>query len=78
MKGKRPEEVGEGNILGGIKNPFLKLSEWGLEIDPIGLQISLNQLYDGYQKPLFVVENGLGAYDKIEEDGTINDYYRID
>lgn len=77
-KDKAPEEVGQGNILGGIKNPFLKASEWGWEIDPIGLQISLNQLYDRYQKPLFVVENGLGAYDKVEEDGTINDHYRID
>jgi 6-phospho-beta-glucosidase len=77
-KDKTPEEVGQGNILGGIKNAFLKASEWGWEIDPIGLQISLNQLYDRYQKPLFVVENGLGAYDKVEEDGSINDDYRID
>lgn len=77
-KDKNLEEVGEGNILGGIKNPFLKTSEWGWEIDPIGLRISLNQLHDRYQKPLFVVENGLGAYDKIEEDGSINDHYRID
>ena len=77
-KDKTPEEVGQGNILGGIKNTFLKASDWGWEIDPMGLQISLNQLYDRYQKPLFVVENGLGAYDKVEEDGSINDDYRID
>ncbi|WP_312093553.1 6-phospho-beta-glucosidase [Niallia sp.] len=77
-KDKLPEEVGHGNILGGIKNPFVKASDWGWEIDPIGLQVSLNQLYDRYQKPLFVVENGLGAYDKVEEDGSINDDYRID
>ncbi|WP_400243838.1 glycoside hydrolase family 1 protein [Niallia sp. JL1B1071] len=77
-KDKLPEEVGQGNILGGIKNPFVKASDWGWEIDPTGLQISLNQLYDRYQKPLFVVENGLGAYDKVEADGSINDDYRID
>ncbi len=77
-KDKTPDEVGAGNILGGIKNQFVKASEWGWEIDPIGLQISLNQLYDRYQKPLFIVENGLGAYDKVEEDGSINDHYRID
>ena len=77
-KDKLPEEVGQGNILGGIKNPFVKASDWGWEIDPTGLQISLNQLYDRYQKPLFVVENGLGAYDKVEADGSINDDYRIE
>jgi len=77
-KDKKPEEVGQGNILGGIKNSFLKASDWGWEIDPTGLRISLNQLYDRYEKPLFVVENGLGAYDKVEEDGAINDDYRID
>lgn len=64
--------------MGGVKNPFLSASDWGWEIDPVGLRISLNQLYDRYQKPLFVVENGLGAYDKVEEDGSIHDDYRID
>jgi 6-phospho-beta-glucosidase len=77
-KVKTEEEIGQGNLIGGVKNPFLKASDWGWEIDPIGLQITLNQLYDRYQKPLFVVENGLGAYDKVEEDGSINDHYRID
>lgn len=61
-----------------MKNPFLKASDWGWEIDPEGLRISLNKLYDRYQVPLFVVENGLGAYDKVEEDGSIQDDYRID
>ncbi|KHF27673.1 Aryl-phospho-beta-D-glucosidase BglH [Anoxybacillus sp. BCO1] len=75
---KSPEEMTSGNIIGGVKNPFLKASDWGWEIDPIGLRIALNELYDRYQKPLFVVENGLGAYDKVEEDGSINDDYRID
>lgn len=67
-----------GNFFTGMRNPFLKASDWGWEIDPVGLRISLNQLYDRYQVPLFVVENGLGAYDTIEEDGSINDDYRID
>jgi 6-phospho-beta-glucosidase len=77
-KNKTPEEIGHGNLVGGVKNPFLKASDWGWEIDPEGLRIGLNQLYDRYQVPLFVVENGLGAYDKVEEDGSINDDYRID
>jgi 6-phospho-beta-glucosidase len=77
-KDKTDKDVVSGNIIGGIKNPFLKESEWGWEIDPIGLQISLNQLYDRYQKPLFIVENGLGAIDKVEADGSIHDDYRID
>ncbi len=77
-KVKTDEEATQGNIIGGIRNPFLSASDWGWEIDPIGLRISLNKLYNRYQKPLFIVENGLGAYDKIEEDGTINDDYRID
>ncbi|RCW62580.1 glycoside hydrolase family 1 protein [Saliterribacillus persicus] len=68
----------EGNLIGGVKNPYLQASDWGWEIDPVGLRISLNQLYDRYQIPLFVVENGLGAYDKVEADGSINDDYRID
>ncbi|MFJ5762905.1 glycoside hydrolase family 1 protein [Neobacillus sp. NPDC093182] len=77
-KNKTPEEIGQGNLIGGVKNPFLSASDWGWEIDPTGLRIALNQLYDRYQKPLFIVENGLGAYDTIEEDGSINDDYRID
>ena len=59
-------------------NPYLKESEWKWPIDPIGLRISLNLLWDRYQKPLFIVENGLGANDQIAEDGKIHDEYRID
>lgn len=77
-KEKTPEELGQGNLIGGVKNPFLKASDWGWEIDPVGLRISLNELYGRYQVPLMIVENGLGAYDKVEEDGTIQDDYRID
>ena len=61
-----------------VKNPYLKASDWGWQIDPVGLRYSLNWFSDRYAVPLFIVENGLGAYDKLEEDGTINDDYRID
>ena len=67
----------EGNLLGGARNPFLEASEWGWEIDPVGLRIALNQLYDRYEKPLFIVENGLGAIDKPDENHYIADDYRI-
>lgn len=70
--------VGEGNLMGGVPNPYLKSSDWGWQIDPKGLRYILNEIYARYQIPLMVVENGLGAYDKIEDDGTINDTYRID
>ncbi|MDE6182240.1 MAG: 6-phospho-beta-glucosidase, partial [Eubacteriales bacterium] len=68
----------EGNLLGGVSNPYLKASDWGWQIDPEGLRYTLNEIYDRYQIPLMIVENGLGAYDKIEDDGTINDIYRIE
>ena len=73
-------EVGEartGNVITSIKNPYLQSSEWGWQIDPLGLRITMNALYDRYQKPLFIVENGLGAVDTPQEDGTIEDDYRI-
>jgi len=66
-----------GNMLGGVKNPYLESSAWGWEIDPVGLRIVLNQFYDRYQLPLFIAENGLGAKDTVEEDGSILDDYRI-
>ena len=69
----------QGNLLtNGVKNPYLESSEWGWQIDPKGLRVALNQLYDRYQKPLLIAENGLGAVDRIEEDGTIRDTYRMD
>ena len=67
-----------GNLMGGVKNTYLKASDWGWQIDPTGLRIALNELYDRYQVPVFVVENGLGAHDKVEADGRIFDDYRID
>ncbi|HHW7579847.1 TPA: glycoside hydrolase family 1 protein [Mannheimia haemolytica] len=72
----KAEKVG-GNLIEGVKNPYLQASDWGWQIDPVGLRIALNEMYDRYQKPLFIVENGLGAYDKVE-DGKVHDSYRID
>ncbi|AKU27437.1 Aryl-phospho-beta-D-glucosidase BglH [Geobacillus stearothermophilus] len=77
-KDKMDDELIPGSVFDGVKNPFLKASDWGWEIDPIGLRIILNRLYDRYRVPLFIVENGLGAHDKVEEDGSIHDDYRID
>lgn len=71
-------EVGEGNLTGGLKNPYLEASDWGWQIDPQGLRYTLNEIYSRYQIPMMVVENGLGAYDRLEEDGSIQDTYRID
>ncbi len=66
------------DIMGGDGNPYLETTPWGWPIDPEGLRYVLNEMYDRYQKPLFVVENGLGAVDEVEADGSINDDYRID
>lgn len=75
------KERGPGNILGGVPNPYLKSSEWGWQIDAKGLRYTLNRFYDRYQKPLFIVENGLGAVDQLVtgENGelTVLDDYRI-
>jgi 6-phospho-beta-glucosidase len=72
---------GEGNLMGGIANPYLPASDWGWQIDPKGLRYVLNMFWDRWQKPLFIVENGLGAVDKLVDDGqggqTVNDDYRI-
>lgn len=78
-----PEEYGsgQGNIMGGVMNPYLSASEWGWQIDPVGLRLVLNEFYDRYQLPLFIVENGLGAKDELVEgpEGLwVEDDYRID
>jgi 6-phospho-beta-glucosidase len=72
------ENKTDGNAFDSIKNPYLESSEWGWQIDPLGLRITMNELYDRYQKPLFVVENGLGAVDTPDENGYVVDDYRID
>lgn len=71
-------ERASGNFSSGAKNPYLQYSQWGWSIDPTGLRYFLNELYDRYQKPLMVVENGLGAKDVLEEDGSVHDPYRIE
>ena len=66
------------DIMGGNVNSYLQLTPWGWPVDPLGLRHRLNDLYDRYQKPLFVVENGLGAVDELEENNCVHDQYRID
>ena len=76
-----PENAGQktkGNAFEGTHNPYIPESAWGWQIDPAGLKITLTSLYDRYQKPLFVVENGLGAIDKVNDKGEIEDDYRIE
>lgn len=76
-KRKKDVELTLGNLMGGAKNPYLKASDWGWQIDPQGLRFTLNKLYDRYQIPLMVVENGIGAADELE-DGKVHDPYRIE
>lgn len=71
-------EITAGNGSSNIKNPYLKASDWGWQIDAEGLRFVLNQIYDRYQIPIMIVENGLGAVDEITEDGRIHDEYRIE
>ncbi|WP_028273954.1 6-phospho-beta-glucosidase [Atopococcus tabaci] len=75
-----PEDADEsaGNLFSAIKNPYLEESEWGWQIDPLGLRTTMNDLYDRYQKPLFIVENGLGTVDTPDENGYVEDDYRIE
>src|SRR5699024_90212 len=70
--------VGLNGVKTGYKNPTLDTSDWGWSIDPSGLRYILNLLYDRYQLPLMIVENVLGAVDKVEQDGSVRDMYRID
>ncbi len=75
-------EKTRGNLAWAVKNPYLKSSDWGYQIDPVGLRYLLNQLWDRYQLPLFIVENGMGFHDELIPDGkgsfTVDDGYRID
>ncbi|MCR4652349.1 MAG: glycoside hydrolase family 1 protein [Eubacterium sp.] len=72
--------IGEtsGNLVSGLANPYLKASQWGWQIDPQGLRLLLNQIYDRYGLPIMIVENGLGARDELTVDHRIHDQYRID
>lgn len=71
-------EKTSGNLIMANKNPYLETSEWGWQKDPVGLRVTLNQMYDRYGLPLFVAENGLGTGDVLEADGSVHDPYRID
>lgn len=70
-------ELAKGNIMTSLKNPYLQSSDWGWQIDPVGLRITMKKMYERYQVPLFIVENGLGAEDVVTADGKIHDDYRI-
>ncbi|WP_342500587.1 glycoside hydrolase family 1 protein [Bacillus sp. FSL K6-4563] len=69
---------GEDGVYKGGNNPFLSKNAFGWEIDPVGFRSTMREIYDRYQLPLIITENGLGAFDKLEEDGSIQDDYRID
>lgn len=75
---ENPELKLAGSGIASAKNPYLIATDWGMEINPVGLRYFLNELYDRYQKPLFIVENGLGAVDVLTQDGKVHDDYRID
>ena len=74
----KTDDMVSGNFAAGARNPYLEYSDWGWALDPTGLQFFCELVYDRYEIPLMVVENGLGAYDTLEEDGTIHDPYRVD
>lgn len=71
-------ETTGGNLVSGVKNPYLPTSEWGWQIDAKGLRYILNRFYERYEIPLFIVENGLGYNDSVDENGYVEDDYRID
>lgn len=70
------EKVG-GNLVTSVKNPYLTTSDWGWQVDPVGLRVGLIDLYDRYRLPLFIVESGIGSFDEFV-DGTVHDDYRIE
>jgi len=76
--GNATDDKGVSGFAGSVRNPYVQASDWGWQIDPVGLRYALNVLYERYQKPLFIVENGFGAVDTVEENGEIIDDYRID
>ena len=71
-------ELTTGNLVNGVKNPYLESNEWGWQIDPVGLRITLEKLYDRYQLPLFVAENGIGLQEHSDGTTEIEDTQRID
>lgn len=77
-KGDQQSSGGEQGVFKGVANPNLQKTEFGWEIDPVGFRNTLREVYERYALPMIITENGLGAYDKLEENDTINDDYRID
>ncbi len=75
---RKDAEKTASNLESAVKNPYLKANAWGWQIDPMGLRLILNELWSRYHKPLWIVENGIGAIDNVEADGSIHDPYRID
>ena len=75
---RKDVERTSSNLESAVKNPYLKANDWGWQIDPMGLRLILNELWGRYHLPLWIVENGIGAIDVVEEDGSIHDPYRID
>lgn len=71
-------ELTSGNVSNAYKNPHLPANAWGWQIDPVGLRYTLNHVYDRYHKPVFILENSSGFVDKLEEDGTVHDPYRVE
>ncbi|OJE43588.1 6-phospho-beta-glucosidase [Bacillus proteolyticus] len=76
--GDQQIEVGEEGFFMGDDNEFLELTDFGWEIDPIGFRVTLREVNDRYHLPIIITENGIGAYDKVDEDGSVQDHYRID
>ncbi len=76
VEGRNIEYSADGNLLDGGRNPYLESTAWGWQIDPLALRTSLNEIYDRYQIPVFISENGMGAIDTVNENGTISDPYR--
>jgi 6-phospho-beta-glucosidase len=77
LKGDQQAAFGEPGMFRAVRNPNLTTTEFGWEIDPVGFRATMREIYSRYRLPLIVTENGLGAYDKLEEDGTVHDPYRI-
>lgn len=75
MKTTGNDSAGKADV---VENPYLKISDWGWNIDPVGLRFYLNQLYNKYELPIFIVENGFGAEDVLKSDNTVDDDYRIE
>ncbi|MGT2785861.1 glycoside hydrolase family 1 protein [Streptococcus merionis] len=75
---KANKEIVGGNLNQGVRNPYLDMTDFGWQIDPLGLKISMIDMYDRYQIPLMIVENGIGNFDTLTEDGKVHDSYRIE